>query len=262
MKNKAITGVSASACGIFAGQEISANHSSPEISEHKTAAGTRMIVTTLRGRQLTAEETNGRITDLFFEDPEADSIVGRIYVGTVKQIRTNIQAAFIELGGGLMAYYPLEDWERFPVEGVAFREGAQIPVMVTKDAQKTKAPTVTTALTFTGQYLVLTPSKQGVFFSSRLNDPERKQALRALLGEAEEYSLIVRTNAAQASDSAILAERDRLLLSGRQEPPEAFCGHRSPAICRKSSETGFPAFLRLSQTCRTCIMELRHGFRH
>lgn len=175
------------------------------------AAGNRMIVTTLRGRRLTAEETNGRITDLFFEDPEADSMVGRIYVGTVKQIRTNIQAAFVELGDGLMAYYPLEDWERFPVEGVVFREGAQIPVMVTKDAQKTKAPTVTTALTFTGQYLVLTPSKQGLFFSSRLHDPERKQALRALLGEADNYSLIVRTNAAQASDEAILAERDRLL---------------------------------------------------
>ena len=131
-----------------------------------------MIVTTLRERRLTAEETQGRITDLFFEDPEEDSMVGRIYVGTVKQIRTNIQAAFVELGDGLMAYYPLEDWERFPVEGVPFREGAQIPVMVIKDAQKTKAPTVTTALTFTGQYLVLTPSKQGLFFSSRLNDPE------------------------------------------------------------------------------------------
>ena len=42
-----------------------------------------MIVTTLRERRLTAEETQGRITDLFFEDPEEDSMVGRIYVGTV-----------------------------------------------------------------------------------------------------------------------------------------------------------------------------------
>lgn len=175
-----------------------------------------MIVTTLRERRLTAEETQGRITDLFFEDPEEDSMVGRIYVGTVKQIRTNIQAAFVELGDGLMAYYPLEDWERFPVEGVAFREGAQIPVMVIKDAQKTKAPTVTTALTFTGQYLVLTPSKRGLFFSSRLNDPERKQELRTLLGETEAYSLIVRTNAAHASDSAVLEERNRLLEEARQ----------------------------------------------
>ena len=45
---------------------------------------------------------------------------------------------FVEMGDGLMAYYPLEDWERFPVEGVAFREGAQIPVMVIKDAQENK----------------------------------------------------------------------------------------------------------------------------
>ena len=97
-------------------------------------------------------------------------MVGRIYVGTVKQIRTNIQAAFVELGDGLMAYYPLEDWERFPVEGVAFREGAQIPVMVIKDAQKTKAPTVTTALTFTdtasipayATYYIQTMAAQGI----------------------------------------------------------------------------------------------------
>ncbi len=62
----------------------------------------KMIVTSLDGRRITAEEDEGRITGLFLEKPGEESLVGRIYIGRVKQIKKNIRAALVEIGRGLV----------------------------------------------------------------------------------------------------------------------------------------------------------------
>ncbi len=170
----------------------------------------KMIVTSLDGRRITAEEDEGRITGLFLEKPGEESLVGRIYIGRVKQIKKNIRAAFVEIGRGIMCYYPLEEWETHPIEGVRLTEGAELPVQVEKDALKTKAPTVTTGFTFTGQYLVLTVGKRGIFFSSKIRDEEKRRALKELLSGDFPFSLIVRTNGAFASPEALLREQEQL----------------------------------------------------
>lgn len=181
----------------------------------------RTVVTRLSGSLLAAEEEDGRITGLFLEPEGTESLVGRIYVGQVKSIVKNIQAAFLEFGPGRMCFYPLEDWEKHPLpgmEGKALREGDSLLVQIGKDAVKTKAPTATTCLTFTGQYLVLMAGKRGICFSSKIRDGARKQALKELLTEAAEseaapfsFGLIVRTNGRAAPEEALRSELKELL---------------------------------------------------
>lgn len=170
----------------------------------------RVIVTGLGRFLLAAEEENGRITGLFPEDPGKASLVGRIYVGRVKNIVKNIRAAFVEVGLSEPCYLSLEEWEQSPTAEMAGRplkEGDLIPVQIERDAVKKKAPSAVTALSFTGQYLVLITGKEGIFFSSRIRDEERRKALRELLSREEHfYRLIVRTNAQDAPKEAVLHE--------------------------------------------------------
>ena len=186
----------------------------------------RSIVTSMGSRRITAEEENGRITGLFLENSEEQALVGRIFAGRVSRIQKNIRAAFVD-GGGFLCYYPLEEWERHPtpgMEGRPLREGDTLLLQIEKEALKTKAPVASSRLTLTGEYLVLMTGKAGLHFSSRITDPERKEALRALLSSAvperscedaavpteTEFEMIVRTNGQNAPDEAILAEKDRL----------------------------------------------------
>ncbi len=176
----------------------------------------RVVVTRLSGSLLAAEEEHGRITGLFLEPEDTKSLVGRIYVGRVSRIVKNIRAAFVEFGKSQMCFYPLEDWEKYPLpemEGKSIKEGDSLLFQIGKDAVKTKAPVATTCLTFTGQYLVLMAGKRGVCFSSKIKDGEKKQELKELLsGAAKEteasfpFGLIVRTNGGKASDAALLLE--------------------------------------------------------
>ncbi len=178
----------------------------------------KVIVTKTKDSLIVAEEENGRISSLFLENSESVSLVGRIYVGRVSHIMKNIQAAFVDVGQGTICYFPLEDWKKYPssgMEGRQLHEGDELLIQIEKDAVKTKAPVATTFLTFTGQYLVLRVGKTGIFFSSRIKDINRRESLKELLSQNTEasfpFSIIIRTNAASASDTAILAERQFLL---------------------------------------------------
>lgn len=190
----------------------------------------RAVITSLEGLRITAEETDGRITGLFPEKPEEASLVGCIYVGRVSHIVKSIRAAFVDIGRDTMCYYPLDEWEKYAVwqkNGVALHEGDEILLQIEKDAVKTKAPTGSGRLSFTGQYLVLMTGKKGLFFSSRIRSEERKSALKKLLegkmkriSEKEaadfSYGIIVRTNGEAAPEDAVLSELTELLSEAKQ----------------------------------------------
>ena len=56
-----------------------------------------------------AVEDNGKILELRMEPVKKDSILGNIYVGQVKELAENIQAAFVQIGDGQICYYPLSE---------------------------------------------------------------------------------------------------------------------------------------------------------
>ncbi len=158
---------------------------------------------------------SGVLTELTLIPDGKESLLGNIYVGRVKNIVKNIQAAFVEIEGGILCYLPLEDVKKplytKPKKQEVLTEGDELLVQVTREAVKTKAPSVTTNLNLAGRYLVLTTGNHTIGYSSRISASE-KAALRTLVEswELPDAGVIVRTNAARAGEKALKEEFDRL----------------------------------------------------
>lgn len=159
---------------------------------------------------------NGRLMDLSLIPEGKDSLLGNIYIGKVKNIVKNIQAAFVEIEGGVLCYLPLED-VKFPVytkpkKQERLTEGDELLVQVSREAVKTKAPSVTTNLSLTGKYLVMTTGNRTIGYSSKLKI-EEKERLKQVIQDRflPETGLIVRTNAALAEQEELEKEYERLM---------------------------------------------------
>lgn len=168
-----------------------------------------------RERVLSAFYEDGRAVELSCFGTGEKQLLGSIYIGKVKNIVKNIEAAFIEIEGGTLGYYSLREKEE-PVyikekKGSKLSPGDEILVQVSREAVKAKAPTVTCNLNFPGKYLVLTTGKKQLGFSSKLS-PEEKERLRKIAEPflTGEFGVIVRTNAARASKEVLEEEYERL----------------------------------------------------
>lgn len=171
------------------------------------------------------EEAQERILSAFYEDGKAvelscfgasdTQLLGNIYIGKVKNIVKNIEAAFIEIEGGILCYYSLREHETpFYIKGKKdskLSPGDELLVQVSREAVKTKAPTVTCNLNFPGKYLVLTTGKKQLGLSAKLSQ-EEKERLRGIAEPllTEEFGVIVRTNAAQIPGEILQEEYRRL----------------------------------------------------
>ena len=204
------------------------------------------------------EQRQERILSAFYEDGKPAELscfrfgdrqlLGNVYIGKVKNVVKNIEAAFIEIEGGILCYYSLREKEE-PIfikdkKGNRLSPGDELLVQVSREAVKTKAPTVTCNLNFPGKYLVLTTGRKEIGLSAKL-PPEEKERLKAIASSfpREEFGVIVRTNGAYASAEALEEEYKRLsdachkvLNEGRhricfsrlyQEPPAYMAGIRS-----------------------------------
>lgn len=172
-------------------------------------------------RVVSAYYENGHAAELSCLSSGAGSLLGNIYVGKVKNILSNINAAFIEIADGVLCYYSLADGEAplyaSPGRHARLAAGDELLVQVSREAVKTKAPTVSCNLNFAGKYLVLTTGKRKLGISSRLDQAER-QRLRQLAEPflQEDFGIIVRTNAAGAGEEELKEELSRLTALARQ----------------------------------------------
>ena len=177
----------------------------------------RRILTFLRPDVLAdAYYEDNTLTELSLIPRGKESLLGNIYVGRVKNIAKNIRAAFVEVEGGMICYLPLEDVQE-PVwacmkKGEQLAEGDLLLVQVSREAVKSKAPSVTTNLNLSGKYLVLTTGNRRMGYSSRFS-AEEKERLKALTGQwaEDDAGWIVRTNAAKACSEELEMEHRRLL---------------------------------------------------
>ncbi len=196
-------------------------------------------------------DADGRTVEIHCDTPDGPALLGNIYVGKVKNIAKNLQAAFVEIEPGLICYLPLEDLNAplFTRKGTSknLQQGDELVVQSSREAIKSKAPALTTNLSFQGKYVILEPGKTGIGVSKKLPEPERIR-LRSLGGElmeelAEEstrdYGILLRTNAADASREEIRSELEALLLRYRKIRKTApyrtcySCLYQSPAMWLK-----------------------------
>ena len=160
---------------------------------------------------VSAKEEEGRICQFNIVREGEEKLLGNIYIGKVKNIRKNIHCAFIEIAPGKMCYYDLEEGEppifTNPKKDKIIKEGDEVVVQISREGIKSKLPSVTGNLNFTGEYLVLTSQRKQLGFSAKLTK-EEKTRIRTILQEhiTGEEGIIVRTNARETSPEELTEE--------------------------------------------------------
>lgn len=166
---------------------------------------------------MTAVVSNGKCRQLRLEAGGSKNLLGNIYIGKVKNVVKNINAAFIDLGDGQMGYYSLSENTAHnfinPVSGESkkprtVKSGDELIVQVEKDAIKTKDPVLSCYLNITGKYAVLTLGRNQIGFSAKIKDALWKDAVKDAISPCKEdyFGIIVRTNAREAQTEEIKRE--------------------------------------------------------
>ena len=165
-----------------------------------------IVITEYKNRICTLGFKQNQLEELHVDTQE--SLLNSIYIAKVKNISKNINAAFVELFDGQMAFLPLDDTLNCPFITSAdgrLREGDDIPVQIIKEAVKTKDPVVTTKLSISGAYCVVSLDKRkGEFHFSKKLSAGKKEALKETLTEfvvPADYAVVIRTGAEQLSDN-------------------------------------------------------------
>lgn len=178
----------------------------------------KLIITKRDEHILTSVLENGEIVEFHCSPSESkeQAVLGNIYVGKVKNIVQNIGAAFIEVAKGVECYYALAE-NKNPIFTQKIGKkplclGDELLVQVSKEAVKTKVPTVTSNLSFTGKYAVLTTGDTRIGISSKLPKESRAyfQSLAASY-QSDAYGFIIRTNAKEVGAEAVKAELQQLI---------------------------------------------------
>lgn len=179
----------------------------------------KLVITKLKEKILTAVLENENIVELHCSEAEEQKhsvMLGNIYVGKVKNIVANINAAFIEIAKGVECYYAIEE-NAAPIFTHKIGKkplciGDELLVQVSKEAVKTKVPTVTSKISFPGKYAVLTTGDTRLGVSKKI-PKEQHSRLKEIAGayESKEYGIILRTNSKDAEEILLKQELESLV---------------------------------------------------
>ncbi|GFI30901.1 MAG: ribonuclease E/G [Lachnospiraceae bacterium] len=188
-----------------------------------------------------------KMLEVTLEPAEQQSILGNIYVGRVKNIVKNLNAAFIEIAPGMPCYYPLDEMKQplfvKKINSPNMVQGDEVVVQVAQESSKSKPPKVTTNLNLSGKYLVLTSENKRIGISRKISEEKREGLKKHLSFDAsEDFGIIVRTNAASASNEEILEEYEKLKQEYRNI--QKIAPYRTVFSCIKEST---PEYLHMLQ---------------
>jgi len=163
-----------------------------------------MLINVVEGEECRiAIVEDGTLEELYLERAGTARHVGNIYKGRINNIEPSIQAAFVDIGipkNGFLhvsdvvpSAYPRRKKEaeetgekkesrgrRPPIQEI-FRAGDEVVVQMTKEGIGTKGPSLTTALSIPGRYLVLMPDLGRLGVSRKIEDEASRRELRELL---------------------------------------------------------------------------------
>lgn len=211
----------------------------------------KLIITKLDRHIVSAIYDGNEMLQVNLDKEENKSILGNIYVGKVKNIVKNIDAAFVEIADGKMCYLALNENPSpifvKPKSNNRILVGDELLVQIAKEDVKSKAPVATTNLNFTGKYCVLIHGKPTVGVSAKIADDAERKRLKDIAKKyvGDSYGFIVRTNAMNISEERI--EEEIQVLIKQYTDVKEFGIHKIP-------------FSLIHQTPPGFICDIRDGF--
>lgn len=186
----------------------------------------KLLFTRLRGKTAAVLVSEKRVLQIETAPREEAEALGTIYIGKVRNVVKNLNAAFVEYRPGVNGYYSLSE-NRIHVfadgrkPASSLKSGDEILVQVSRAAVKTKDAVLTSNFSISGRYAVLTPEKGKLGISSKIKDRKWRDGLKAVWESKgqQQFGLIVRTNAYGISpellweEAGLLYERYQKLLS-------------------------------------------------
>ena len=147
--------------------------------------------------------------------------VGKIYVGHVRNIVKNIQAAFVEYKKDCFGYLELKNCP----PNLVIHEGDDLLVQVQRDAVKTKNPVLSMNLQIAGRYCIAMKDSCGVCISAKIRNEEWKRTVKELFDHSA--NVIVRTNSYELQDLGLL-QTEYCKLCAKLEEIEQIGTKRTP----------------------------------
>jgi ribonuclease G len=158
------------------------------------------------------------LVELMVDRPDAERIVGDIYLGQVQAVLPGIQAAFVDIGTDKAAFLHVSDVVKdsldeddedvdedddgrqkdrryAPIQDL-IQKGERVLVQVSKEPISTKGPRVTTHISMPGRFLVYMPGSRHIGVSRKIETREERSRLRTLAKETVpdgEGGVIIRT---------------------------------------------------------------------
>lgn len=191
---------------------------------------------------------DSRLVSLQKESRDIAYAVGDIYLAKVKKLMPGLNAAFVNVGyekeaflhyldlGSQFSTYSafvkqmLEDKSKVPdlsklallpeidkhgTISELLTPGQELLVQIVKEPISSKGPRLTSEISFTGRYLVLTPFNDKISISQKIKSSEEKIRLRQLIEfiKPRNFGVIVRTSAEGKKSAELDAELRSLLQS-------------------------------------------------
>lgn len=174
-----------------------------------------VVITNYKNQYLVVSLDNGKAVEMFLKAPDALEI-GDIFIGKVKNIVNNIQAAFVEIQPGVIGYYSLKSNPHHLFSSLSngkLKNGDEILVQVERGNIKSKAPVLTSKIQLTGKHLVFLGNQKFIGISKKINDVRRRDALKEMgkrLTAGTDNGVIFRTGSADKDDAQLQEEYQSL----------------------------------------------------
>ena len=182
----------------------------------------KIVITTFSDKitAVTFEEGRPSLINVYDKndsDKEA-ALLGNVYIGRVQNVVKNINSAFVEIAKDVVCYYSLNDntqhhfLNRKNTDKVC--QGDLMLVQVSKEAIKTKVPSVSSQISITGNYIVMSLDDKGeVAVSAKIRDNHFRKNIQEKLKsyiEASDgrMSFVVRTAAYKSDENELLKEAE------------------------------------------------------
>lgn len=204
-----------------------------------------ILVTKREDKLLTIRTEGKRIVQIDAEDTEEESVLGNIYVGKVRNVVKNINAAFVEFQKGQMGYLSLAKGIcPIHTDGVHHQDdrvliGDEIIIQVQREASKTKPPTLSGEINIAGKYMVLVRDGGMISISSKIKDKEKREWLYEIMERyaTDEIGFIARTNSADETEENIVAELEKLV--SEYKKISEFGKHKTIFSCLKHTPRNY-----------------------
>ncbi len=171
----------------------------------------KMFLSVLPGEQIELVlALDGVIQEYYVEMLGQIKTKGNIYKGKIHNIDQALQAAFINYGTGKNGFLQVDEvhpeyyqaevkpgkGHKYPPLQKVLKPGQELLVQVVKEPTGNKGAFLTTYLSLPGRYFVLTPGREQLGISRKIEDEKERERLKGIVQELkldEGLGVIVRT---------------------------------------------------------------------